>query len=189
MNHGTITRNLPLLFLILYAIRVYGFGTAAHVQSGEDRGDGKDAPKPRVPSRLIKLVEEALDRSGHGLNWTPDLGDQRCSWSVGRSVMIDGVDDEEIETEDYGRLIPVPIPGQFMDILRIAEQSGRKAVLKGRPLWGTMLSTPLCPRGREPLTSPAAQNAAVASGYAPPEPAVPMAVRRTATRIGRKLSI
>ncbi len=63
--------------------------------------------------------------------------------------MIDGADDEEIETVDYGRLIPVPIPGQFMDILRIAEQSGRKAVLK-RPstLGHDALDTPLSARQR-----------------------------------------
>jgi len=39
------------------------------------------------------------------------------------------------------------------------------------------------------FTSPASRNAAVASGRAPPEPAAPMAVRCTASRIGRKLSI
>jgi len=90
---------------------------------------------------------------------------------------------------NYGRLIPVPIPGQFMDILRIAEQTAGEALSKkGRPLWGRdALDPPV--REAEPLTSPASQNAAVASGHVPPEPAPPMAVRCTATRIRRKLSI
>ena len=90
---------------------------------------------------------------------------------------------------NYGRLISVPIPGQFMDILRIAEQTAGEALSKkGRPLWGRdALDPPV--REAEPLTSPASQNAAVASGHVPPEPAPPMAVRCTATRIRRKLSI
>jgi hypothetical protein len=75
-----------------------------------------------------------------------------------------------------------------MDILRIAEQTAGEALSKkGRPLWGRDALDPV--REAEPLTSPASQNAAVASGHIPPEPAPLMAVRCTAIRIRRKLSI
>jgi hypothetical protein len=85
-EHGTQVTDFPLNG---HRWQVAGAATA---------GDCERATSSRIlsPKSKFRLI---INASAATVKWTPDLG-PAGSWSAGRSVMIDGADDEEIETED-----------------------------------------------------------------------------------------